>query len=341
MEPAQTSRLSAIQRDSTVTSSGLGWYARGDGAFSARVPPCRRRHAARRNDRRLQRASAHSSAGRPAGVRLRHPRRRRSSASPQAWSPSTSATGLPDARSLSPRRGRCPAGRCAGARGAARARRRAALFLVAGWDVRGWALGAMLWAECAAPRCSSTTCAGTSKPAASGVAGVRALLQGARRARRPRRRRRHGRGSRAAGDPRLRARLHRRARPLARHVLREREVKRALALVTFSRAGAAARRRGTGGRGGVQPVRRVELHEWVPIHLGPLDLSINKAVAYLMLGALLSIVLGIVLMRVRLRVRPGRARRSARSSTRSRRRRSPSRGCRRRRSAAGSPTSPR
>ena len=35
----------------------------------------------------------------------------------------------------------------------------------------------------------------------------------------------------------------------------------------------------------------------MPIHLGPIDLSINKAVAYLMLGALLSIVLGIVLMR--------------------------------------------
>jgi F-type H+-transporting ATPase subunit a len=48
------------------------------------------------------------------------------------------------------------------------------------------------------------------------------------------------------------------------------------------------------------------LHEWVPIHLGPLDLSINKAVAYLMLGAVVTIVLGIVLMRVRLGERPGR-----------------------------------
>jgi F-type H+-transporting ATPase subunit a len=42
-----------------------------------------------------------------------------------------------------------------------------------------------------------------------------------------------------------------------------------------------------------------ELQEWIPIHLGPLDLSINKAVAYLLLGALCSCLLGIVLMRVK------------------------------------------
>ena len=41
------------------------------------------------------------------------------------------------------------------------------------------------------------------------------------------------------------------------------------------------------------------LHEWVPIHLGPLDLSINKAVAYLLLGALCSCLIGILLMRVK------------------------------------------
>jgi F-type H+-transporting ATPase subunit a len=54
------------------------------------------------------------------------------------------------------------------------------------------------------------------------------------------------------------------------------------------------------------PAAEWNLHEWVSIHVGPLDLSINKAVAYLMLGALLSIVIGITLMRVRLGVRPGR-----------------------------------
>jgi len=40
--------------------------------------------------------------------------------------------------------------------------------------------------------------------------------------------------------------------------------------------------------------------------LGPIDLSINKAVAYLWLGTLMTILLGIVLMRVRLRVNPDR-----------------------------------
>jgi F-type H+-transporting ATPase subunit a len=54
------------------------------------------------------------------------------------------------------------------------------------------------------------------------------------------------------------------------------------------------------------PAAEWNLKEWVSIHLGPLDLSINKAVAYLMLGALVSIVIGISLMRVRLGVRPGR-----------------------------------
>jgi F-type H+-transporting ATPase subunit a len=39
--------------------------------------------------------------------------------------------------------------------------------------------------------------------------------------------------------------------------------------------------------------------EWVPIHLGPLDLSINKTVAYLILGSLVTMALGILLMRVR------------------------------------------
>ena len=37
----------------------------------------------------------------------------------------------------------------------------------------------------------------------------------------------------------------------------------------------------------------------IPIHIGPLDMSINKAVAYLLLGALVSCVIGIVFMRVK------------------------------------------
>jgi F-type H+-transporting ATPase subunit a len=54
-------------------------------------------------------------------------------------------------------------------------------------------------------------------------------------------------------------------------------------------------------RGEFDPVQEFEQHEWVPIHLGPLDLSITKAVVYLMLGTVLTIFLGIFLMRVRVR----------------------------------------
>jgi F-type H+-transporting ATPase subunit a len=41
------------------------------------------------------------------------------------------------------------------------------------------------------------------------------------------------------------------------------------------------------------------LHDWIPIHLGPIDMSINKAVAYLLLGAVCSCLIGIVLMRMK------------------------------------------
>jgi F-type H+-transporting ATPase subunit a len=52
-------------------------------------------------------------------------------------------------------------------------------------------------------------------------------------------------------------------------------------------------------RGEFDPSTEFEQHEWIPIHLGPLDLSITKAVAYLMLGAVLTILLGLFLMRGR------------------------------------------
>jgi F-type H+-transporting ATPase subunit a len=55
-----------------------------------------------------------------------------------------------------------------------------------------------------------------------------------------------------------------------------------------------------------KPEQEFELPAWVKIKLGPLDLSINKAVAYLWLATAVTIFLGIVLMRVRLGVRPGR-----------------------------------
>jgi F-type H+-transporting ATPase subunit a len=52
------------------------------------------------------------------------------------------------------------------------------------------------------------------------------------------------------------------------------------------------------------PEHEFELPAWVPIHLGPLDLSINKAVAYLWLGGLVTMALGVGLMRIRVKVDP-------------------------------------
>ena len=52
------------------------------------------------------------------------------------------------------------------------------------------------------------------------------------------------------------------------------------------------------------PEHEFELPTWVPIHLGPLDLSINKAVAYLWLGGIVAMAIGIGLMRLRIKVDP-------------------------------------
>jgi F-type H+-transporting ATPase subunit a len=54
------------------------------------------------------------------------------------------------------------------------------------------------------------------------------------------------------------------------------------------------------------PADEFRLKEWVSIHLGPIDLSINKAVVYLALGALLTMLLGILLMRSRLALLPSK-----------------------------------
>jgi F-type H+-transporting ATPase subunit a len=53
------------------------------------------------------------------------------------------------------------------------------------------------------------------------------------------------------------------------------------------------------------PSHEFEQHAWIPIEVGPLDLSITKAVAYLILGSLLTMGLGIFLMRVKLQLTPG------------------------------------
>ena len=50
-------------------------------------------------------------------------------------------------------------------------------------------------------------------------------------------------------------------------------------------------------RGEFDPTTEFEQHEWVSIHLGPLNLSITKAVVYLMLGTVVTILLGLILMR--------------------------------------------
>jgi F-type H+-transporting ATPase subunit a len=52
-------------------------------------------------------------------------------------------------------------------------------------------------------------------------------------------------------------------------------------------------------RGTFDPSKEFEQHEWLPIHLGPLDLSITKAVVYLFIGAGVTILMGLVLMRGR------------------------------------------
>jgi F-type H+-transporting ATPase subunit a len=59
-------------------------------------------------------------------------------------------------------------------------------------------------------------------------------------------------------------------------------------------------------RGHFDPTTEFEQHEWVPIHLGPLNLSITKAVVYLLIGTALTILVGIVFMRYGRRCEPDR-----------------------------------
>ena len=58
--------------------------------------------------------------------------------------------------------------------------------------------------------------------------------------------------------------------------------------------------------GDFNPQEEFELPPWVSIHLGPLDLSINKAVVYLWVGGALTILLAVWLMRFGRSLRPGR-----------------------------------
>jgi F-type H+-transporting ATPase subunit a len=55
-----------------------------------------------------------------------------------------------------------------------------------------------------------------------------------------------------------------------------------------------------------QPQHEFELDPWIPLELGPIDMSVNKAVVYLWVGAAVTIFLGIWLMRFGLSLRPAR-----------------------------------
>jgi F-type H+-transporting ATPase subunit a len=59
------------------------------------------------------------------------------------------------------------------------------------------------------------------------------------------------------------------------------------------------------------PEHDFEVGQWIPIEIGPLDLSINKAVAYLILGTVITIGLGLFLMRARIGPRNEVGRRQA------------------------------
>jgi F-type H+-transporting ATPase subunit a len=56
----------------------------------------------------------------------------------------------------------------------------------------------------------------------------------------------------------------------------------------------------TAGAEDFDPSDEFKLKDWVPIHIGPINMSINKAVVYLLVGAALSIAIGILTMRWKL-----------------------------------------
>jgi F-type H+-transporting ATPase subunit a len=59
-------------------------------------------------------------------------------------------------------------------------------------------------------------------------------------------------------------------------------------------------------RGKFDPTTEFEQKDWIPIHLGPLNLSITKAVVYLMIASVLTILFGLFFMRSKAARIPGR-----------------------------------
>ncbi len=55
------------------------------------------------------------------------------------------------------------------------------------------------------------------------------------------------------------------------------------------------------------PVKEFLLTPWIPIHLGPLDLSITKAVVYLLIAAVVAVGSTLLIIRGGLKLRPGRS----------------------------------
>lgn len=58
--------------------------------------------------------------------------------------------------------------------------------------------------------------------------------------------------------------------------------------------------------GTFNPADEFQLNDWISIHLGPIDMSINRAVVYLAISAALTILLGLFTMRSRLALLPSR-----------------------------------
>ncbi|HEY6608078.1 MAG TPA: F0F1 ATP synthase subunit A [Candidatus Limnocylindria bacterium] len=86
-------------------------------------------------------------------------------------------------------------------------------------------------------------------------------------------------------------------------------MRRMLALSTalFLALPAVALAAESGSETDFDPAHEWELKTWGPsLELGPIDMSINKAVAYLILGTIVTCVLGIVLMRVKFGRDPNR-----------------------------------